>query len=61
MLMPILMLYAYFIGWLVHSVLNPGEPSFDPVESGYRVSLSLNLKGEWQDTASLHYRDNCTP
>lgn len=36
-----------FPGWLVHSV----KPSTNVPADGYRVSISLNLKGEWQDTA----------
>ena len=38
-----------FPGWLVHSV----RPSANVVSDGYRVSISLNLKGEWQDTGAL--------
>lgn len=51
-----------FPGWLVHSVLRPSDPGgFQPsnANDSYRVSLSFNLKGEWQDTASLHLT-NCT-
>lgn len=49
-----------FPGWLVHSVRRtvPGQ-SLQPA-GAYRVSLSLNLKGEWQDTGSLHFGD-CVP
>lgn len=53
-----------FPGWLVHSVVTAESlvADADEIEStpldGYRVSLSLNLKGEWQDTAALHFR-NC--
>lgn len=51
-----------FPGWLVHSVLQSsvtqskekGEQCHS--QRPYRVSLSLNLKGEWQDTASLHIK-----
>ena len=25
--------------------------------AGYRVSMSLNLKGEWYDTSGLHYKE----
>lgn len=39
-----------FPGWLVHSVL---PSSMDSSKEGYRVSISLNLKGEWQTTGSL--------
>lgn len=46
-----------FPGWLVHSVLpSPELAPPTPEGDGYRVSLSLNLKGEWQDTASLHLK-----
>mmetsp|Transcript_33302 Transcript_33302/g.48215 ORF Transcript_33302/g.48215 Transcript_33302/m.48215 type:complete len:280 (+) Transcript_33302:476-1315(+) len=52
-----------FPGWLVHSVLQSSsvQTKEDKVEHCdsqklYRVSLSLNLKGEWQDTASLHLK-----
>lgn len=46
-----------FPGWLVHSVLPSTQLLPPTVEGdGYRVSLSLNLKGEWQDTGSLHLR-----
>ena len=43
-----------FPGWLVHSVLNATGPLSPP--GTYRVSLSFNLKGEWQDTGALHWR-----
>jgi uncharacterized protein (TIGR02466 family) len=56
-----------FPGWLVHSVVpsDSGARGADnlltapePLEpQQYRVSLSLNLKGEWYDTSSLHFRD----
>ena len=39
-----------FPGWLVHSVL---PSSMDSSKHGYRVSISLNLKGEWQTTGAL--------
>jgi len=39
-----------FPGWLVHSVL-PSQ--MDSSKDGYRVSISLNLKGEWQTTGAL--------
>ncbi|KAH9255253.1 hypothetical protein BASA81_006693 [Batrachochytrium salamandrivorans] len=42
-----------FPGWLVHSVLQPEQPSPPATDVEYRVSLSLNLKGEWQTTAGL--------
>jgi uncharacterized protein (TIGR02466 family) len=38
-----------FPGWLVHQVLP--SPSLDTDKHGYRISISFNLKGEWQDTA----------
>mmetsp|Transcript_13411 Transcript_13411/g.34200 ORF Transcript_13411/g.34200 Transcript_13411/m.34200 type:complete len:448 (-) Transcript_13411:253-1596(-) len=41
-------LLVLFPGWLVHTVL----PSAIPPDSPYRVSISVNLKGEWQDTAA---------
>eukprot|EP01038_Epipyxis_sp_PR26KG_P008190 gene8190-11079_t len=57
-----------FPGWLVHSVLRSShaedydnsEDNNNEVseENEYRVSLSMNLKGEWQDTAALH-QTNC--
>ena len=37
-----------FPGWLVHQVL----PSAADM-GGYRISISVNLKGEWQDTGAL--------
>jgi uncharacterized protein (TIGR02466 family) len=40
-----------FPGWLVHSVLQSKDLDMD--RDGYRVSISLNLKGEWQTTAGL--------
>eukprot|EP00968_Pinguiococcus_pyrenoidosus_P017016 scaffold1659_cov255-Pinguiococcus_pyrenoidosus.AAC.15 len=40
-----------FPGWLIHQVLP--SPDLDTDGSGYRVSVSVNLKGEWQDTAAL--------
>ena len=41
-----------FPGWLVHQVLPSTKPH--PEDSGrYRVSISMNLKGEWQDTSNL--------
>jgi uncharacterized protein (TIGR02466 family) len=62
-----------FPGWLVHSVMpatSSKNQSFIDVDTSvnhvdvkdYRVSLSLNLKGEWQDTAALHIqRQECVP
>lgn len=38
-------------GWLLHKVLEG-----DVTSDGYRISIALNLKGEWQETSSLHYR-----
>lgn len=55
-----------FPGWLVHSVVpsskGGGAPKLlsapeNDQKQPYRVSLSLNLKGEWYDTSSLHYRE----
>lgn len=42
-------LLILFPGWLMHQVL----PSSGLSEDEYRVSISLNLKGEWQDTGHL--------
>lgn len=44
-------LLVLFPGWLTHRVL-PSR-GLDESKSGYRISVSLNLKGEWQDTTSL--------
>lgn len=56
-----------FPGWLVHSVLPSYSAEHIPIEkeylqqieagssAKYRVSISMNLKGEWQDTAGLSY------
>ena len=41
-----------FPGWLVHSVL---PSSMNSAKDGYRVSISLNLKGEWQTTGGLSF------
>ena len=43
-----------FPGSLVHSVLSSDQP-MEP-KGTYRVSLSLNLKGEWQETAALSWK-----
>jgi uncharacterized protein (TIGR02466 family) len=45
-----------FPGWCVHSVLSSSSPPSSQQEENmkYRVSLSLNLKGEWQDTVVSH-------
>jgi len=43
-----------FPGSLVHSVLSSDKP-MEP-KGTYRVSLSLNLKGEWQETAALSWK-----
>eukprot|EP00511_Aplanochytrium_stocchinoi_P006010 CAMPEP_0204826914 /NCGR_PEP_ID=MMETSP1346-20131115/4512_1 /ASSEMBLY_ACC=CAM_ASM_000771 /TAXON_ID=215587 /ORGANISM="Aplanochytrium stocchinoi, Strain GSBS06" /LENGTH=476 /DNA_ID=CAMNT_0051955149 /DNA_START=148 /DNA_END=1578 /DNA_ORIENTATION=- len=45
-------LLVLFPGWLVHSV----KPSvgLDVNKQKYRISISVNLKGEWQDTTALH-------
>jgi len=44
-----------FPGWLVHSV----RPSvgLDVQKHGYRISISVNCKGEWQDTTGLKLDD----
>ena len=44
-------LLLLFPGWLVHDV----QPStgLDVRKQRHRVSISVNLKGEWQDTSSL--------
>merc|ERR1712130_3846 len=44
-------LLTIFPGWLMHQVL----PSTGLNKNNYRVSISLNLKGEWQDTAHFMY------
>jgi hypothetical protein len=44
-----------FPGWLVHTVL-PSR-GLNVHQSKYRISISVNLKGEWQDTAGLHLRN----
>ena len=51
-----------FPGWLVHSVMQPEESSTSDSQAqddDYRVSIAINLKGEWQDSSSLHYQQNC--
>ena len=45
-----------FPGWLIHQVL-PSTGKWDVQEHGYRISISVNLKGEWQDTAALILRN----
>lgn len=40
-----------FPGWLVHQVL-PSR-GLDVARDGHRISISVNLKGEWQDTSAL--------
>ena len=40
-----------FPGWLVHTVYQ--SKHLNVAKDGYRVSISLNLKGEWQDTGKL--------
>ena len=43
-----------FPGWLVHQVLPaPSGAPMDEARDGYRVSISVNFKGEWQDTTGL--------
>ena len=43
-----------FPGWLVHQVLSAPSPApMDELRDGYRVSISVNFKGEWQDTTGL--------
>ena len=51
-------LLVLFPGWLVHTVrpsvgLRPPSAGGGRGGSRYRVSISVNLKGEWQDTAAL--------
>jgi uncharacterized protein (TIGR02466 family) len=61
-------LLVLFPGWLVHSVGNANVKSFGRAKvsnvsaasklshtAKYRVSLSLNLKGEWTDTSSAGF------
>eukprot|EP01031_Cornospumella_fuschlensis_P029875 gene29875-36071_t len=49
-------LLVLFPGWLVHSVGKASAKSFGGgAEAKYRVSLSLNLKGEWTDTSSASF------
>ena len=43
-----------FPGWLVHQVLSaPSSAPMDELRDGCRVSISVNFKGEWQDTTGL--------
>ena len=44
-----------FPGWLIHQVL-PASGKWDVRSHGYRISISVNLKGEWQDTSALTLR-----
>lgn len=45
-----------FPGWLVHSVRGIPNDSRDiDFKGSYRVSMSLNLKGEWIDTANAGF------
>lgn len=46
-------LLVLFPGWLIHSVEKSKGPQ---VLSKYRVSISVNLKGEWQDTAHMMFQ-----
>ena len=48
-------LMVLFPGWLVHQVLP--STGLDVKKQRYRISISLNLKGEWQDTAALMVAD----
>jgi hypothetical protein len=53
-------LLVLFPGWLVHSVGAASVSEFAPQVRAdqtvkYRVSLSLNLKGEWGDTAGAAF------
>lgn len=48
-------LMVLFPGWLVHTVRE--STGLDVQKHGYRVSISVNLKGEWQDTTKLTLKD----
>ena len=49
---PVPGLLIVFPGWLVHQVLPAaGGAQLDQL----RVSISLNLKGEWQDTSHVNF------
>ena len=38
----------------MHQVLSaPSSAPMDELRDGYRVSISVNFKGEWQDTTGL--------
>jgi hypothetical protein len=45
-------------GWLVHAVMPRDKTSAHHIDANrpYRVSVSVNLKGEWQDTGNLILR-----
>ena len=40
-----------FPGWLIHDVKQ--SVGLHAKKDGYRISISMNLKGEWQDTTGL--------
>lgn len=46
-------LLVIFPGWLVHGV--QASKGLDVAQHKYRVSISVNLKGEWQDTTQLRF------
>ena len=46
-------LLVIFPGWLVHGVR--ASTGLDTAKHKFRVSISVNLKGEWQDTTSLRF------
>ena len=40
-----------FPGWLIHDVKR--SVGLSSKKDGFRISISMNLKGEWQDTTAL--------
>ncbi len=44
-----------FPGWLVHGVRTASEENPPNFHGNYRVSMSLNLKGEWIDTSNAGF------
>ena len=53
---PVPGLLVLFPGWLVHQVL-PAEGDAATELDRLRISISLNLKGEWQDTSAVGFDD----
>merc|ERR1712048_1076635 len=48
-------LLLLFPGWMPHKVLpSKGMNSPDSKDKKYRISISMNLKGEWQETTALN-------